>query len=410
MSFFHRHYAWFLYALVILAYLFVPFHRVSPAVMAVDIMNDLHINATAMGVLASTFFVVYGVMQMPGGLLADGVGPRRLLPSMMLISALGALCFGLSDSFWGALAGRAIMGFGVSVLFLCGMQIIGQWFPQHQFGRLSGLFLGMGGVGIIMASGPLASLCVSVGWRTAFLGCAVASAVLAVIMIFTVRDAPGRSNSAIDFALMRRNLRVVMAERNFWLACVWLFAQFNLHMSFGGLWGGTFLMDVHGLSQVDAGKVLGITGFGVILGGILVGWLCDVVFRSCRKTMLFCGAMATANFAVLALWGAALPPWGLYVWFLVMATFGVSAGTPSFTAMRQLFGEQATASACGLLNCLPSVGALVLQPLTGFVLEQAGRLPGGGFTPEGYAAACWIFTGVGVVGFLGALCMKETAA
>lgn len=402
-----KKYAWVLFGLVTLVYLLVPFHRVSPAIMAGDIMRDLSLNAPAMGVLASTFFVVYGVMQMPGGLLADGIGPRRLLPTMVAISGLGVLCFGLAESFWMALVGRAIMGFGVSVIFLCGMQIIGQWFPKEQFGRLSGLFLGMGGVGIIMASGPLAAMCVSLGWRAAFLGCGAFTLGMAVLLFFTVRDAPGRQGTAIDFALMGRNLRVVMAERNFWFACVWLFAQFNLHMSFGGLWGGTFLMDARGMSQMEAGQILSVTGFGVIAGGVLVGYLCDVVFRSCRRTMLFCGAVATGNFVLLALFGDVMPLWALYVWFFVMATFGVPAGTASFSAMRQLFGEQATASACGLLNCLPSVGALVLQPLTGYVLELYGRSPSGGFTAEGYAMGCWLFVGVGVMGFLGAVCMKE---
>lgn len=407
MSAISKNYSWILYSLVTLVYLLVPFHRVSPAIMAGDIMHDLSLTAPAMGVLASTFFVIYGLMQMPGGLLADGIGPRRLLPVMVGISGIGVLCFGVADSFWLALVGRGIMGFGVSVIFLCGMQIIGQWFPKEQFGRLSGLFLGMGGVGIIMASGPLAALCVSVGWRAAFLGCGIFTLAMAVLLVFTVRDAPGRSNKGIDFALMAGNLRLVVAERNFWCACVWLFAQFNLHMSFGGLWGGTYLMDVRGMSQMETGQILSVTGFGVIVGGLLVGYLCDVLFRSCRKTMLFCGAIATGNFVLLALFGHMMPVWGLYLWFFVMATFGVPAGTASFSAMRQLFGEQSTASACGLLNCLPSVGALVLQPLTGYVLEIYGRSPAGGFTVQGYAMGCWLFVGVGVLGFFGAVFMKE---
>lgn len=402
-----RRYAWLLYGLVILVYLFVPFHRVSPAIMAVDIMGTLHIGAPAMGLLASVFFVVYGIMQVPGGLLADGIGPRRLLPVMVGISGVGALCFGLAETLWPALAGRAIMGFGVSVIFLCGMQIIGEWFPRDQFGRLSGLFLGMGGVGIIMASGPLAELCLAIGWRKAFLLCGGVTLFLAGILRFFVQDAPGRVARGVDFSLMRRNLRTVIAERDFWFASMWLFAQFNMHMSFGGLWGGTYLMDVRGLSQSEAGQLLSVSAIGVIVGGLLTGWLCDVFFRSPRKTMLFCGAVATLNFVVLALFGHLLPHWGLYMWFVVMATFGVAAGTPAFTAMRNLFGEQATASASGLLNCLPSVGVIVLQPLTGYVLERAGRGPSGGFSVEGYTTACWIFVAVGILGFIGAFCMRE---
>lgn len=226
------HYAWLLFALATLAYIPVPFHRFSPAIVAADIMKDMGLSAPAMGVLASSFFVVYGIMQMPGGLLVDGIGSRRLMPLMVGVSGLGALCFGMADSFWLALLGRSIIGFGTSITFLCGMQIIGQYFPVQQFGRLSGLFLGMGGVGLFMAFGPLAALCLAVGRETAFMLCGAATIGLALLMVVLMRGGPERSQKAAGFELMKRNLRVVMTRRDFWFACVWLFAQSNLHMSF----------------------------------------------------------------------------------------------------------------------------------------------------------------------------------
>ncbi len=411
-------YAWALFALMSITYMLTPFHRVSPAIMATDIMASLQLDAPAMGLLASVFFVTYGIMQIPGGLLTDGVGPRRLLPCMVAISAVGALLFGMADSLAMALVGRGLIGIGVSVIFLCAMKIISQWFPAHVFARLSGAFLGMGGVGMFLAATPLAVGCELWGWRAMFYGCAVLCLALAAILFFTVRDAPVKEHSTpsqaspknaqgiVDWQLMAYNFKIITRNRNFWCACVWAFCQFNLHMSFGGLWGGTYLRDVHALSLVDAGNVLTMSGLGVIVGGLLMGWLCDVVFKSSRITMLVAAAVLTVNFILLALWGDALPVWSMYIWFFMLSALGVPAMSVAFSAMRHMFGVEATGSACGLLNCLPSVGMLVFQPLTGFFLELYPKT-GESFPPEAYAAACWLYVGAGVLGMCGAFCMRE---
>ncbi len=406
-----KRYAWLIFILMCLAYFLIPFHRVSPAVMATDIMAGLGLDAPAMGLLASTFFVAYGIMQIPSGLLTDGVGPRRLLPLMVGLSGFGAAMFGVSDSLLTAAVGRAIMGIGVSVIFLCGMKLIGEWFPVSVFARMSSLFLGMGGVGMFLAAEPLALGCSIWGWRTMFYACGVGSIGLAVLLFVFIRDTPKAKatprTKAVDWALMWHNMRLVTRHRDFWCACVWIFCHFNMHMSFGGLWGGTYLRDVHGLSQVEAGAILNVAGIGVIVGGVLVGWLCDVVFRSRRMTMLFASVVLTVNFFVLMLFGDRFPLWTMYVWFFVLSTLGVPAVSAAFSAMRYLFGVEATGSACGLLNCLPSVGVLLFQPLTGIILTQYDVLPNGSFPTNAYSAACWLYIVAGVIGFVGAWCMHE---
>ncbi len=415
-------YAYGLFALMSVAYMLTPFHRVSPAIMATDIMASLQLNATDMGLLASIFFVTYGIMQIPGGLLTDGVGPRRLLPVMVALSALGAVVFAMAENVFMAIVGRGLIGVGVSVIFLCAMKLIGQWFSAAIFARMSGIFLGMGGVGMFLAATPLALGCEIWGWRAMFYGFAVASVLLALVLFFVVRDAPqneggegqedeknleqNTKKNIIDWQLMLHNFKLITKNREFWCACVWAFCQFNLHMSFGGLWGGTYLQHVHGLSLVESGNVLNMAGLGVVAGGFLMGWLCDSVFKSSRNTMIFASAVLTMNFIILALWGQDLPLWALYVWFFILSALGVPAMSVAFSAMRSLFGLAATGSACGLLNCLPSVGMLVFQPLTGFFLEMYPK-NAGIFSAEAYSSACYLYVGAGILGMIGAFCMTK---
>ncbi|HOG82742.1 MAG TPA: hypothetical protein PLP16_01535, partial [Smithellaceae bacterium] len=65
-----------IFAILGTAYILVFFHRLAPAVVAVDMMADLKTGGALMGVLASAYFYPYALMQIPAGLLSDSWGPR----------------------------------------------------------------------------------------------------------------------------------------------------------------------------------------------------------------------------------------------------------------------------------------------------------------------------------------------
>ena len=388
----------------------IPFHRSSTAVMAVDIMGDLGLNAPEMGLLASTFFVIFGIMQVFGGVLTDGLGPRRLLPVMVAISGLGAFLFSVSHSLFPALAARALMGFGVSTIFLCGLKLIGAWFPPAAFAKMTGILLGVGGMGAFLASAPLAKSCAVFGWRTVFFVFGVMSVLFALGLRVSIRDTPqgnisSNNKCTMDWEGLLRNARLVISNRNFWLACLWMFCNFNMNLSFSGLWGAVYLKDVHHLAQVEIGNVLNMTGLGILTGGLLAGWLNDTVFKSYTKTMAFTSIVMTLLFMLLVFAGASLPLWSLYVWFLLNAAFGVPMHSVAFCAMRDTFGPATTATACGLLNSLPSMGVLLFQPLTGAILEIFPKTSTG-FSPEAHTWGCLFYLAAGIIGLWAVLSIQ----
>ena len=410
-------YAVFLFVLLCVVYLFVPFHRVSPAVIAVDIMRDTGIDGTVMGLLASIFFLTYGFMQLPSGILADHWGPRRTLPSFLILAGIGAAVFGFAESVPLLMLGRALMGVGVSVIFVCGVKLMTVWFPPHMFARMNGLYLGMGGVGLLLASGPMGYLSSHLGWRYAFLVCGVASIVIAVMLWVWVRNTPQEKGFSSYEAVppgaastmngtgqisMRDSVTIIFTSGQFWLISLWFFSHFTLHMSFGGLWGGPFLMDVHGLDKISAGNILSMTGFGMLAGSPLAGWLSDTVFAARRPVMLVYAAVLCFIFVLLALWGSEFPLWALHVWFFCLAAFGMGGLSMGFAAMRDIFGPSVTGTSSGFLNALPSIGMIVFQPVTGWILEQAGRTAGGGYTAGAYATVCVVYAAIAAMGFLGA--------
>lgn len=407
-----------IFLLLCLAYLFVPFHRVSPAIIASDIMHDMELNAPAMGLVSSIFFFTFGAMQMPSGLLADFLGPRRTLPVFFGLAGLGAVLFGFSNSTAGLMAGRALMGFGLSVVFICGIKLFVSWFPSSAFARISGIYLGTGGMGLILGSGPMAMLCSMLGWRNGIILSGAVMLIITVALWLWVRDTP--QQAGFELSLQGQNPRASVKVRDlwqsvrwitispdFWFIATWFFCQFSIHMSFGGLWGGPFLMDVHHLTKNEAGSVLNMMGFGMLAGGPLAGWLSDSIFRARKPVMLLNSIGILGLFILLALCGDELPIWTFYAWFFCLAVFGMGSLSVGFASIRDLFGDKSTGTGGGMLNTLPSFGVSLFQPLTGWIVESCGRNPGGGFTFEGYSLSCMLYIGVALVGVIGAWLTSE---
>ena len=89
---------------------FVPFaagyflsylYRVVNAVIATDLVGDLGIGPSALGLLTATYFISFASSQLPLGVLLDRFGPRRMEAFLLLFAGLGAYLFSRSGSLAG---------------------------------------------------------------------------------------------------------------------------------------------------------------------------------------------------------------------------------------------------------------------------------------------------------------------
>lgn len=126
-------YKWAVWATLALAFLIVFFHRYATAVVADDLTRDLGLTGSQLSLLASMYFYAYAFMQIPSGILADYVGPRRTASAGMLLAALGALIFSMSAEASWAYLGRLLVGIGVGAIFICTLKMQSTWFRASEF-------------------------------------------------------------------------------------------------------------------------------------------------------------------------------------------------------------------------------------------------------------------------------------
>jgi predicted MFS family arabinose efflux permease len=107
--------AWLTWGLLASLYFVGFFQRVAPTGMVDELMRDFGIAATVLGNLSAVYSYTYAAMQIPSGLLADAVGPRRVGAAAAVVAAAGIALFALADSLWMATLGRGLIGASVAV-------------------------------------------------------------------------------------------------------------------------------------------------------------------------------------------------------------------------------------------------------------------------------------------------------
>ena len=232
------------FALALASFVLSFFHRTAPAAIAGELTQAFAISGAVLGTLAATYFYVYTVLQIPVGVLADTLGPRKLLAGGSAIAALGSLLFALAPAWEIAAAGRTLVGIGVSVAFISILKVSAVWFPANRFATLAGMTMFAGNLGAVIAGAPLAWLVTQASWRSVFVGLAVLSALLAIASWWRVRDRPEDAGLPAVKPVAPANARLpwmhavlrVIANRATWPAFLVNVGVGGSYLTFAGLW------------------------------------------------------------------------------------------------------------------------------------------------------------------------------
>jgi sugar phosphate permease len=375
-------------------------HRTAPAAIAGELTQAFSLSATALGALAATYFYVYTLLQIPVGVLADTLGPRRILTAGSAIAAAGSLLFALAPAWEVAAAGRTLVGIGVSVAFIAVLKISAVWFPPARFATLAGVTMFAGNLGAVAAGAPLAWAVSLTSWRAVFVALAAASALLALASWLRVRDSPrelgfdspGAAAPAAARMPWAQALRSVLANPITWPAFVANAGIGGSYLAFAGLWGVPYLQQVHGMPRVLAAQHTSVLLLGVAFGSLAIGVISDRL-RSRH------GVMRAFVFAYTLSWlpwlaQVAWPAWATLAWFFVMGLL-IPGFTLSWTIAKEANPPQYSGIATSVVNVGIFLGTGILQPLVGRVLD-AGRSAGD--LAGAWERGLWLMAGAAALG------------
>jgi sugar phosphate permease len=367
--------------LIFLGYVLVFFHRLCPAVIALDIQESFGISGTLLGVLGSAYFYSYAFMQVPTGLMADSWGPRKTVSAFFVLAGTGAILMGIAPNPAFAILGRVLVGIGVSTVFVCNFKLLAEWFTPRQFVIMGGIFMAMGGMGALSSSAPLAWISGFIGWRVTLVAVGIVTLVLAVLIYAFVRNRPedmglAPINVDIPGALERKlglweGMKLVVRSGRFWPISIWSFFATGISFALGGLWGGPYLIHVYGMNKTQAGAVLSMFAMALIFGSPLLSWSANRVGR--KPVLTGCSLLLIGACGVLFAFTGRLSLPAMYGLFFSLSLSGAAAGPIVAAVSKELFPLAISGTSVGIVNLFPFMGAAFFQILIGAVLSGVGK-------------------------------------
>lgn len=360
------------------------FLRAANAVIAADLSRDLSLTAADLGLMTSLFYVGFALVQLPLGVALDRWGPRMVIPTLMLATVVGCLAFASAASFPMLAAGRTMIGVGMAGNLMGALVAFARWFPPGRVATITGVMVGLGAAGGLVAATPLAWLNGLVGWRAVFFWSALVTLASAAAIALGTRNAPGGSPLRAMRSGKGQGFDLIFRDSRFWrIATIDLFLVGTL-LAVQTLWGGPYLFDVHRMSKIEAGNLLLAMSGGVVAGYMSGGWLADRLGAQ-RVTMLAVAVFALAQLAFV-LPGGPPPVWALW---LVYAVFGFTGAfnLVLLAQIRGLFPPEMSGRAVTAVNMFGFGGAALLQWWMGLIVGSFAPDPGGRYPVEAYAAA-----------------------
>jgi MFS family permease len=287
-------YAWYVVALLLLAYTLSFIDRMILSLLVGPIRQDLGISDTQMSLLMGLAFAIfYSALGLPIGLAADRMNRKNLVVAGVAIwSLMTALC-GLTRSYAILFLVRIGVGVGEASLSPASYSLLGDYFPREKLGRAVAVYsLGVPiGSGIALVLGSFVVKLVTQGpavilpvlgqmepWRLVFLIVGLPGLLVALLFYLTIRE-PARSLRTTapvpgEFMSFLKLNRVAVTSHFLGMSLV------AMVMYGATAWIPQFLHRTYGMSVASAGLWFGaamaVCGSCGILSG---GWLADWLYR-----------------------------------------------------------------------------------------------------------------------------------
>lgn len=357
----------------------------APSVMIPQLMKTYEIDVVKIGVLTSSFFYTYIVMQIPGGMLVDLWGPRRVLKFGFIFCALAVGWFAFSHHFWEGQLSRMMMGLTSAPAIICAFCLGSRWFKPALFTLIVALteFLALGGG--VLGEGGLAHSVVSVGWRETMLGVATAGFVMVFLLLFIIHDYPDHDQPLHNGMPFKETMKQtgkslvkVLKIKPLWLNGIYAGCVFAIFPAFAALWGIPYFENRYHI-PVDLSALVASTYFlGGCIGTLALGWMSVYVTK--RRPIMLWGVLISFFLSLSIIYIPNIPLWMMFVLMLLFGFF-CSSYALSFALANRYVSQKAKGVAMGFTNMLCiAIGAPILQPLIGFLLkwssdsEQMNRL------------------------------------
>lgn len=334
------------------------------------IMYDLKLSSFKFSLIStSTYLLIYGLMQIPAGLIVDRFGLKKSLFIGSAVSSLSAIGFGYTHHFYSALFFRVFTGLGSSVGFICLLVAVYDWMPKRNIAFLIGLSQFIGTLGPMIAAGPINAIAQgsTLTWRNIFFILGLIGIFLTFMILLFVKNSSKKQGV---YLILRRKERVrANIKQLFSRFQPWGIALFSASVYFAIEFlsenDGKIFVQLKGYSSNFSSYMLTLAWLGYAIGCPLLGFLSDSFQR--RKKIMLSASIIAVVVIVTIVFSKEKHALIAAFFLLGIAASGQSVG---FAAIAEQFKAGYLALGLGLNNAMITVIASINAPIVGFLIDS----------------------------------------
>lgn len=333
--------------------------RVNVSVAGLLMMRELGLSQEAMGRVFSAFLLGYALCQVPGGMLADRYGAKRVLGWAALAWVAATLGMAGAGVVALLLAGRFVLGVAEAPMFPAAARAIASWMPEGLRGRANGMVVAAIGLGSAVAPPLVSFAMLRWGWRAALAASAL-PALLAGLVWMKARVPPERAAGQGEAGGLPRSRSFVLLTLSYTLQGYvgYIFVY----------WFYLYLVQVRHFSVLEGAWMGSLPWVLSIVSIPLGGWLFDWL-PGWRKAIPMAGLAGSG--VLIAVGARTEHAWGAAACLALATALVLSVEGPFWTTMTSIAGRRSGAAG-GVMNMGSNLGGLVSPALTPWLAARLG--------------------------------------
>ncbi|KQL49799.1 MFS transporter [Brevibacillus choshinensis] len=340
--------------------------RMVISVALTSIGTDLQLEASSLGIVLSSFFAGYALMQIPGGWLTDKYGSKRVMIVALVMWSLFTALTGVAWSLASLLVIRFLFGIGESGFPAASSKAIAEYFPKAERAKAQSAMLSSNAFGAALAPLVAAPMMLWLGWRMMFVVIALIGFVLVAVYAVFLRKPAHKEEAQKKNSGRSMSMKDLLQTPTMWKLVV---AWFGLDVVLWGFasWLPSYLLKVRHLDLLQAGFVASLPFFAGGVAMILGGWLVDRYFVGREKNFVIMVEILGALFLYLMFTTQALQTAVIYQ---ILSAFFLYAGFAGIWALPlKVLPTQVMGSATGMINFGGQVAGFVSPMVMGFLIS-----------------------------------------
>jgi ACS family hexuronate transporter-like MFS transporter len=365
---------WVMIGFAFLAIVINYLDRQALSVVAPVLRKEFNLSNEAYGYVISAFMLAYTISNGLSGALIDRLRTKLGYAVCMFVWSTAGILHALATGFWSLASFRFLLGIGEAGNWPAAVRVTAEWFPARERALACGIFNSGAAIGALVAAPLMAWLVLKFGWQLAFVLVGL-TGYLWLVGWWAVYRTPAHVEAEVNekpvpaLRLLRtRFVGVLMLSKVFLDPC-WYFYIF---------WFPQYLSAVHGFSLAQIGATAWIPFATADVGNLVGGWMTGRLIKNgmptnrARKTV-------TAIFALLMTAGVAAafaPNATVAIALVSVATFGYTGyNTNTLAFPPDVFPKSSVASIWGLASMGAGFGGMILNPLSGRLIDSFGYVP-----------------------------------